>query len=224
MDNTARIADLPVDQRPRERLFAVGPESLLDGELVALVLGPPNASALARDLLSRFGGVGGLLDRDAQSLLAVRGLGDAKVAALVAVRELLKRAELTRMKKAPILSSTKTVRRYLGLHLAGLDREVFGALLLDTRHRFIAVENIFLGSIDRTMVYPREVVKCCLRHNAAAVVLFHNHPSGDTDPSPCDVELTNRLRAVLDEVDVRLVDHMVAARMRLVSMAERGLM
>ena len=95
----------------------------------------------------------------------------------MAIRELLKRAELTRMKNAPIMSSTKTVRRYLGLHLARLDPEVFRALLLNTRHRFIAVENIFLGSIDRTMVYPREVVKCCLRHNAAAVVLFHNHVS-----------------------------------------------
>ena len=228
MADAAQIVELVVDQRPRERLLAVGPRSLCDAELVALVLRTGNAGVdavnLAQGLLDRFGGVQGLLCQDAGSLLAVSGLGDAKVAALLAIRELLKRAELTKVKKAPLVSSSDAVRRFLCMHLAGKEREVFGALLLDTRHRFLAIEDIFLGSIDRTAVYPREVAKCCLRYNAAAVVLFHNHPSGNAEPSLGDKELTTRLQTVLNEIDVRLLDHLVVAGMRQVSMAERGML
>jgi len=226
MENTARIIDLPQGERPRERLFAAGPRSLGDAELIALVLrtGSDDCDAvgLAHRLVERFGGVRGVLEQEAPSLLAVRGLGRAKAAALAAVRELLKRAEMAELQAAPVMSGSDTVRRYLALHLGGLEREVFGALLLDTRHRVVAIEDIFQGSIDRTTVYPREVLKCCLKHNAAAVVLFHNHPSGNAEPSPGDVGLTKRLQSVLAEVDVRLLDHVVVAGMKLVSLAERG--
>ena len=228
MADAARIVDLAVDERPRERLLAFGATCLSDAELIALVLrtgtGSTDAVNLSRSLLTRFDSVQGVLSQEAGSLLAVPGLGAAKVAALVAIRELLKRAELAKVKKAPVVSSSDEVRRFLSMHLAGKDREVFGALLLDTRHRLLGVEDIFLGSIDRTAVYPREVAKCCLRYNAAAVVLFHNHPSGNAEPSPGDRELTARLQAVLNEIDVRLLDHVVVAGMRKVSMAERGML
>jgi len=223
-----RIVELPVSERPRERLLAAGPASLRDAELVALVLrtggGGRDAVALAHRLLDTCGGMHGLLCGNAAALLAVRGLGEAKAAALLAMREILKRAERGVVESTPVLTSSDSVRRYLNLHLDGLERELFGALLLDTRHRLIAQEDIFQGSIDRTMVYPREVVKCCLRHNAAAVVLYHNHPSGDAEPSSGDIALTSRLQAVLGEVDVRLLDHVVVAGMKLVSLAERGML
>ncbi|MDE0190537.1 MAG: DNA repair protein RadC [Gammaproteobacteria bacterium] len=228
MAEAAPIVEFAVAERPRERLLEAGPRCLTDAELLALVLrtgnGNANAVDLAHMLLDRFGGVLGVLSSTAESLLAVPGLGDAKVAALLAIRELLERAEMAKMKNAPVVSSSDEVRRYLGMHLAGEEREVFGALLLDTRHRVLGVEDIFLGSIDRTMVYPREVAKCCLRHNAAAVVLFHNHPSGNAEPSPSDRELTERLNSVLNEIDVRLLDHVVVAGLRRVSMAERGML
>ncbi|MDE0036460.1 MAG: DNA repair protein RadC [Gammaproteobacteria bacterium] len=228
MAEAAAIVEFAVAERPRERLLLAGPNCLTDAELLALVLRTGNGKAdavyLARMLLDRFGGVLGVLSSSAESLLAVPGLGDAKVAALLAIRELLERAEMAKMKNAPVVSSSDEVRRYLGMHLAGEEREVFGALLLDTRHRLLGVEDIFLGSIDRTMVYPREVAKCCLRHNAAAVVLFHNHPSGSAEPSPSDRELTERLNSVLNEIDVRLLDHVVVAGLRKVSMAERGML
>ncbi|MCY4059244.1 MAG: DNA repair protein RadC [Gammaproteobacteria bacterium] len=228
MAEAAPIVEFAVAERPRERLLEAGPRCLTDAELLALVLrtgnGNANAVDLAHMLLDRFGGVLGVLSSTAESLLAVPGLGDAKVAALLAIRELLERAEMAKMKNAPVVSSSDEVRRYLGMHLAGEEREVFGALLLDTRHRVLGVEDIFLGSIDRTMVYPREVAKCCLRHNAAAVVLFHNHPSGNAEPSPSDRELTERLNSVLNEIDVRLLDHVVVAGLRKVSMAERGML
>ena len=228
MAEAAPIVEFAVAERPRERLLTAGPTCLTDAELLALVLRTGNGKAdavnLARTLLDRFGGVLGVLSGTAESLLAVQGLGDAKVAALLAIRELLERAEMARMKNAPVVSSSDEVRRYLGMHLAGEEREVFGALLLDTRHRLLGTEDIFLGSIDRTMVYPREVAKCCLRYNAAAVVLYHNHPSGNAEPSASDRELTERLNSVLDEIDVRLLDHVVVAGLRKVSMAERGML
>ena len=228
MAQAAQIVEFAVDERPRERLLMAGPTCLTDAELLALVLrtgdGRTDAVNLARTLLNRFGGVIGVLSSTAESLLAVPGLGDAKVAALLAIRELLARGEIAKMKNTPVVSSSDEVRRYLGMHLAGEEREVFGALLLDTRHRLLGVEDIFLGSIDRTMVYPREVAKSCLRFNAAAVVLFHNHPSGSAEPSASDRELTERLKSVLHEIDVRLLDHVVVAGLRRVSMAERGML
>lgn len=228
MAQAAQIVEFAVDGRPRERMLAAGSACLTDAELLELVLsrgdGVGDGVSLAQALLNRFGGVLGVLSAQAESLLAVPDLGDAKVAALLATRELLERAELAKLNSAPVVSSSDEVRRYLGLHLAGEEREVFGVLLLDTRHRLLGVEHIFLGSVDRTMVYPREVAKCCLRYNAAAVVLFHNHPSGNADPSASDRELTQRLASVLDEIDVRLLDHVVVAGLRKVSMAERGLL
>jgi len=181
MAQAARFIDSVDARRTHERVCAAGPDGLSDADLVAVLLGNGrgelDAMHFAEALLSRFGGVLGLLSANADSLQAVRSLSGAEVASLLAIRELLKRAELAKLKNAPLLSSSDEVRRFLGLHLAGREREVFGALLLDTRHRLIAAEDIFLGSIDRTMVYPREVAKCCLRHNAAAVVLYHNHPN-----------------------------------------------
>ena len=228
MAQAAQIVEFAVDGRPRERMLAAGSACLTDAELLELVLsrgnGVGDGVGLTQALLNRFGGVLGVLSAKAESLLAVPDLGDARVAALLATRELLERAELARVNSAPVVSSSDEVRRYLGLHLAGEEREVFGALLLDTRHRLLGVEHIFLGSVDRTMVYPREVAKCCLRYNAAAVVLFHNHPSGNADPSASDRELTQRLASVLDEIDVRLLDHVVVAGLRKVSMAERGML
>ena len=228
MAQAAPIVELAVAERPRERLLMAGAACLTDAELLALVLrtgnGRTDAVDLAHTLLDRFGGVLGVLSGSAESLLRVPGLGAAKVAALLAIRELLERAEMAKISSAPVVSSSDEVRRYLGMHLAGEEREIFGALLLDTRHRVLGVEHIFLGSVDRTMVYPREVAKCCLRYNAAAIVLFHNHPSGNAEPSPGDCELTERLDSVLSEIDVRLLDHVVVAGLCMVSMADRRMM
>ena len=228
MAQVAHIVESAVEERSRGRLSALASARLSDAELVASVLGPANGETdaldLAHELLSRYDGVLGLLSAKAESLVAVGHMNEANVAALLAVPELLKRAEFSKLTKAPLVSSSDEVRRFLGLHLAGEEREVFGALLLNTRHRLIATEDIFFGSIDRTTVYPREVAKCCLRHNAAAVVLFHNHPSGNAEPSAGDRDLTKRLQLLLDEIDVRLLDHVVVAGLRRVSMAERGML
>ena len=226
--NVARVVELPLQDRPRERLLRGAAYSLSEAELIALVLrtggGNRDAVGLAQVLLKRFGGLGGVLSQDASELAAVAGLGNAKVAALVAIRELLKRAELNAVEDKQVLSTSAAVRRYVSLRLAHRRREVFGVVLLNTRLHFLAVEDLFFGSVDRASVHPREVVKRVLRHNAAAVILYHNHPSGDPAPSEHDRGITDRLTKVLDEIDVRVIDHVVVAGFRHVSMAELGML
>ncbi len=232
-NETVRLIDAPAADVPRQRLLKEGPQALPDADLVALVLrggarggadaGSTSAVALATQLLREFDGVQGLLAQNAATLRRVRGLGDAKAAALLAIRELLARAEFAALKEASVLRGSKDARRYLSLLCGSLEREVFGLLLLDTRLHLLGIENVTTGSIDRTTVYSREIVKCCLRYNAAAAILFHNHPSGIPEPSELDKLLTSKLKAVLKELDIRLLDHIVIGGMRQVSMAERKL-
>lgn len=220
------VTRLPVVERPRERALKRGLASLRDSELIALVLrtgvGRRDAVALASSLLDRFGGVHGLLCQDAATLLDVKGLGQAKVGALVAIRELLKRAALDAMRQGPVVEGAEMAKHYLGMHIGRSEREVFGLMLLNSRNHLLAMEDVFFGTVDRTTVHTREVVKCCLRHNAAAVIMFHNHPSGDSEPSERDLALTRRLNRVLDQVDVRLLDHLVVANMKVSSLAQLG--
>lgn len=219
---------VPRHERPRERLLRLGPEALRDAELVALVLrtgdGRRDAVGLGERLLECHDGVQGLLRQGPRSLSRTPGIGPTKAAAFVAARELHRRAALEEVHAGPVLSGSVAVRRFLAVHLAHHEREVFGVLLLTARNRLIAVEDLFLGSVDRAAVYPREVVKSCLRHNASAICFFHNHPSGVPEPSPSDIELTTRLQSVLEEIDVRVLDHLVVAGMEQVSFAERGLL
>ena len=225
--SVANLIELPVRERPRERALHEGFHRLRDCELIALVLrtgvGRQDAVALASSLLDQFGGVHGLICQDARTLLRVAGLGEAKVTALLAIRELLKRAELATLRETPLVDTPASACRYIGLHIGHREREVFGLMLLNSRHYVIATEDLFFGTVDRTTVHTREVVKCCLRHNAAAAILFHNHPSGDPEPSQGDIDLTERLEKTLKDVDVRLLDHVVAANMKQVSMAEERL-
>lgn len=222
-----RLMEMPLQERPRERLLRTGPDALREAELVALVLrtgdGRQDALALARALLRRFGGLNGMLCQSAERLLEVHGLGASKVAALLAMRELLKRAELARVKKRKCSLQPTTLGRYVSLRMARHKREVFGIVLLNSRLRFIAAEEVFFGTIDRASVHPREVVGRCLHYNAAAVVLYHNHPSGDPRPSETDKQITERLIKVLSEIGVKVVDHIIVGAMRHVSMAKLGL-
>src|SRR5713101_2482048 len=168
------ITDWPVQERPRERLLALGAASLADAELLAILLrtGIKGKSAvdLARQLLGRFGSVGGLLGAGFTNLSETPGLGSAKLAQLQAALELARRALKEEISSRNALSSPRAVRDYLRLALAGREQEVFAVLLLDAQHRVIAYEELFRGTLTQTSVYPREVVKCSLRHNAAAVI------------------------------------------------------
>ena len=223
------ITDWPEDERPRERLLTRGAAVLSDAELLAIFLrvGVRGKSAvdLARELLKRFGSLNRLFAASLDELSAVPGMGPAKYAQLQAVLEMSRRALSEAMKQGDALSTPAVVRDYLRLQLAGLPYEVFYALWLDAQNRLIAAEELFHGTLTQTSVYPREVVKKALAHNAAAVVLAHNHPSGVAEPSSADEFLTRELKQALALVDVRVLDHfIVAGPSQALSFAERGLL
>lgn len=221
------LRDWPAAERPREKLVRHGPGSLSDAELLAIVLrsGVAGRTAvdLARELLAEFGGLRPLLEADQQVFCARHGLGLAGFAQLQAVLELGRRHLQAELVRQDCLESPATTRRFLTSRLRHLPHEVFACLLLDNRHRVIAFEELFRGTIDGASVHPREVVRLVLRFNAAAVILAHNHPSGIAEPSRADILLTRRLVDALALVDVRVLDHIVIGEGEGVSMAERGL-
>jgi len=222
------IVDWPEGERPREKLLLRGAAALSDAELLAIFLrtGVPGKSAvdLARDLLGKYGSLTSLFAAGLDDFCTTKGMGPAKFVQLQAVLEMSRRALKEELQRGDTLDSPRTVRDYLQLLLAGRQQEVFMVLFLDTQHRVIASEEMFHGTLSQTSVYPREVVKRALTHNAAAVILAHNHPSGVAEPSGADQLLTSALKQALALVDVRVLDHFVVAAGHTLSFAERGLL
>jgi DNA repair protein RadC len=223
------ITDWPVDERPREKLLARGAQALADAELLAIFLrvGTKGQSAvdLARTLLEHFSTLNRLCNASADEFASIPGMGLAKYAQLQAVMELARRALAERLAEGILFDSATTVRNWLRLRMAHLPHETFCILLLDARHRLIEAVDLFRGTLNQTSVYPREVVKLVLRHNAAAVVLAHNHPSGACEPSRSDEFITRDLCNALALIDVKVLDHFVVpAHGEPVSFAERGLL
>lgn len=220
------IKNWPEGERPREKLQRRGAAALSDAEILAIFLrtGYAGQSAvdLARNLLAKFGGLGPLLSSDTKILCAEKGLGRAKCAQLQAVVELAHRYAGEKLERESVFTTPGAVAAYLRIKLQGQPREVFSALFLDTRHQLIADEVLFQGTLDGAQVYPREVVKRALYHNAAAVIFAHNHPSGVAEPSGDDIRITQRLKEALSLVDVRVLDHLVVGAGEAVSLADRG--
>lgn len=241
------LKDLPPDSRPREKLLSRGPQALSDAELLAVLLRTgikgKGVLQLATELISLpppsstdptirepspgstargFSGISALLQASADDLRRIKGLGPAKRAELMAVLELSRRAMAEQLSARTVFDSPQVVKHYLKLHLSGRMHEVFAVLFLDGQHRLIAMEEMFQGTLTQASVYPREVVKRALHHHAAAVILAHNHPSGNTRPSQADVQLTRQLSASLALVDVRVLDHLVVGVGEVSSMAESG--
>jgi DNA repair protein RadC len=220
------ITDWPKTERPRERLLKDGAGALSDAELLAIFLrvGVRGKSAvdLARDLLQHFGGLNRLFAAGAREFSAFPGMGQAKYAQLAAVLEMSRRALGETLRQGDSLASPAAVRDYLRLQLGQLPHEVFVAVFLDAQNRVIDSEELFRGTLTQTSVYPREVVKRALHHNAGALILAHNHPSGVAEPSQADRWLTEQLKTALALVDVRVLDHFVIAGDRSLSFAERG--
>lgn len=221
------IKDLPLDARPREKLLARGPQALSDVELLAILLrtgmAGKNVFQLSEELLEP-DGIAGLLNATVESLKMVKGLGPAKQAELLAVFEMARRALSQRLKERECFHTPGAVKQYLQLQLAHKTHEVFAVLFLDNQNRMLAMEELFRGTLSQTSVYPREVVMRAMHHQAAAVVLSHNHPSGSVQPSRADAHLTQTLKASLALVDVRVLDHIIVGQGQSLSMAEQGLM
>jgi DNA repair protein RadC len=222
------ITDWPREERPREKLLQRGAAALSDAELLAIFLrtGVPGKTAvdLARELLQRFGSLRALLNAERQHFCQGLGLGEAKYVQLQATLEMARRHMAETLQRGNVLDSPEQTRGFLAAQLRDYAFEVFCCLFLDNRHRVIAFEELFRGTINGASVHPREVVKKALGHNAAAVILAHNHPSGVAEPSEADRHITRQLISALALVEVRVLDHLVVGDGEAVSFAERGLM
>lgn len=223
-----RMLDIPAEERPREKLLAIGVERLTDAELLAVFIGSGvrgrSALELARDLLGRCEGFAGLLCEERATFATTAGLGPARYCQLRAAAEITRRALRQEMRRRDALTAPEAVRDYLRLVLRDRPHEVFMVIHLDSQNRVIADVEMFRGTLTQTSVYPREIVKEALRHNAAAVIFAHNHPSGVAEPSHADGALTAALKQALALVDVRVLDHFVVAGGEATSFAERGLL
>jgi len=212
----------------QHRLVSGQAVDMSDAQLLGLCLLPrprsQHAPSFAARLLSEFGGLEGLLAEPAEHLMGWPGLGLGTVARLKALAELSRRGDYRALSQTPVLSDTDTVARFVRRQIGHSQRELFGCLFLDCRHRLIAWEVLFHGTVNRAHVYSREVLKRALEVNAAALILAHNHPSGVVDPSPADLRLTHELRDLLARVDITVLDHMIVAPGRALSMVEHRLL
>jgi DNA repair protein RadC len=220
------IRDWPAAERPREKLLGRGAAALSDAELLALFLGSGlpgrDAVATARELIAAHGPLRVLLERGAHGLAELPGLGPARACTLAAALELGQRFLAADLERGEALKDPASAGRYFAQRLRGYPHEVFAAMFLDTRHRVIGFEELFTGTIDGAEVHSREVARRALERNAAAVIVGHNHPSGNAEPSSADRAVTARLKQALALVDVRLLDHFVVGDGPATSMASRG--
>ena len=222
------INDWPEGERPREKLLSKGARALSEAELLAIVLrtGVSGKSAvdLGRELLQQYGNLSSLFASDLERLLLTKGLGYAKAVQLQAVIELARRALEEQLKPGVNLNSPKAVRDFLRLALLRQDKEVFLGIFLDAQNRVVATEHLSEGTLTQTSVFPREVVRRALHHNAAALIFAHNHPSGLAEPSRADEVLTQALKHALTLIDVKVLDHFIVGGSHTLSFAERGLL
>ncbi len=220
------IPDWPSNERPREKLIRHGAGSLSDAELLAVFLrtGRSGRSAvdLARDAIQQFGSLSAVFSASFEQFSSVKGFGEAKFAQLQAVLEVTKRTLGETLREGLTLSSPRAVRDYLRLELGSKPYEVFFALFLDSQNRLLEARELFRGTLGKTSVYPREVVKAALAANAAAVVFAHNHPLGIAEPTAADESLTKTLVNALALIDVRALDHFIVAGNQVYSFAEAG--
>lgn len=220
------IKDWPEGERPREKLLKQGAQALSDAELLAIFLrtGMQGKTAvdLARELLARFGNLGALFAAAEQEFCSQPGLGPAKYVQLQAVLELARRSLNETLASGDALTSPNAVRDFLRLTLRAREQEVFYCVFLDAQNRVIVGEELFRGTLTQTSVYPREVVRRALQHNAAALILAHNHPSGAAEASQADRALTRVLCDALKLIDVKVLDHFIVAQSQILSFAERG--
>ena len=221
------IPNWPISERPREKLLQKGVTALSDTELLAIFLrtGITGRSAvdLARELLLHFGSLTNIFAANQISFCQLPGMGIAKYTQLQAVLEMARRALSEELKNGDAMNSPRLVRDFLRLSLENKQHEVFIGIFLDAKNYAIATEELFSGTLTQTSVYPREVVKRALYHNAAAIIFAHNHPSGMAEPSHADKVLTQSLKQALAMIDVKVLDHFIVGNGTILSFAEQDL-
>jgi len=221
-----QLCHWPQEERPREKLLNKGAQSLSDSELLAIFLRTgitgKNVIELSQEIIQHFGSLKSLFAASEPEFCQIKGLGRAKYVQLQACLEMSQRYIGEQIAQQDVMQNPAQVKQYVQSKLMGKPNEVFAAMFLDNQHQVIAFEELFFGTVNASSVHPRVVLQRCLAHNAAAVIVAHNHPSGVAEPSHSDIHITRALKTALDLIDVRLLDHLVVALHQVVSMAERG--
>ncbi len=220
------ITDWPEFERPREKLLAHGANHLSDAELLAIFLrvGTRGKSAvdLARELISHFGSLRALVNAPLEQFCEIHGMGSAKYVQLQASVELSKRFLLQNLQEGDAINSAQEAKRFLQLRMSAYKKEVFAALFLNSQHHVISFKELFFGSIDQAPVYTRDLVEATIKQHAAALIIAHNHPSGDPSPSQADIHITRKIKDALELIDVKLLDHLIIGHNKVTSLAELG--
>lgn len=226
MTTNLPISQWPIYERPREKLVTQGAETLSDAELLAIFfrtgLKGKTAVDVARDAIQNAGSLRHLLNATPQIFCKARGLGIAKYVELQAAIELGRRYLKSKIDKQDILSCPNDTRQFLKSKLRDRRQEIFACLFLNTKHHVIAYEELFQGTVNSSEVHPRIIVERTLHHNAVALILCHNHPSGNALPSYTDIQITKKIIHALTFIDVRVLDHFIVGECDVVSLAERG--
>jgi len=224
---TPLIRDMAVSERPRERLILVGERSLAVSELLAIVIrigvGGENAIRLAERTLAHFGGLPGIARASIKELTQVKGIGTAKAVQIKASLELGRRLIATTPQERPTVTSPADAANLLMTEMSLLEQEHLRLVLLDTRNHVLATPTIYVGSLNTSVVRVGELFRAAIKENAAAMIVVHNHPSGDPSPSPEDVRVTGQIVSAGKLLDVDVLDHIIIGRQRFVSLKERGL-
>lgn len=222
------IKEMPEEMRPRERMLRNGPEALTDVELIAILLrsGTPTSTSLelAAQLLARFEGIRGLMAAGIEELQEVKGVGPAKAIEVRAALELGRRVAASPAAERPVIRTPDDAAAVVMENFRHLDREHFGVLVLNTKHQVLAHDRVSVGTLNSSSVHPREVFKNAVRRNAAALVLVHNHPSGDPTPSRQDIELTRRLVEAGQIMGIEILDHIIVGDNKYTSFKAEGLL
>jgi len=222
------INQWPINERPRERLLQYGASTLSNAELLAIFLRTgvrgKTALDLARDLLNHFGSIDKILAADLKAFTQIKGLGSAKFCQLQATLELIKRHFNCKINDAPSFYNQDLVKIYLLNNFPQTDHETFAGLFLDNKNKLIKFSTLFTGTINSAQIYPRVIAQACLKNNAAAIILAHNHPSGSLKPSNSDKSITQKLIEVLKLIDVKVLDHFIVTKNDVFSMAQNGML
>ncbi|MGG7056692.1 RadC family protein [Clostridium nigeriense] len=228
MNNSIKVTDMPEEERPIEKLLINGPETLSNAELLAVILRTgtrgENIVSLSTRVLSEFNGLDGLLDAGIDEITSIKGIKNIKASQIMAIGELVRRINmLSLIRESKSITSPNDIARLVMKEMVFLKQEVLKLIMLDTKNNIIGIKDVFKGSLNSSIVHPREIFKEALKKSSSSIIICHNHPSGDPTPSKEDINITIRLKECGKIMGIDLLDHLIIGKNQYVSLKEKGI-